>query len=158
LKFQLFVIFLLKYFKFIIMAILQYVPPTKKIIDNRNPNGNYYIAKCEVCNTEFYPARRNAKYCTPNCGLTAHRMAMATGGNVKKVVSKPKKEKAAPKSSGEVFRGAKTVYEWLSTVADVRRQKGAIVSMLKSLEINEVFNGVEPFSIKRISLTRYEVV
>lgn len=74
------------------MAILKYVPPVKKIIDNRKPEGGYYIAKCEVCETEFYPERSNAKYCTPNCGLIAHRIAVANGTATKQ---KPKNSKPA---------------------------------------------------------------
>lgn len=74
------------------MAILKYVPPTKRIIDNRKPEGGYYEAECEVCGTTFYPERSNAKYCTPNCGLIAHRIAVANGTAEKRPTSKVKKK------------------------------------------------------------------
>ena len=136
------------------MAILKYVPPTKKIIDNRNPNGGYYVAKCEVCETEFYPQRSNAKYCSPNCGLIAHRTAVANGTAEKRTVSKPKKEKA---TEGTVCRGAKQVFEYLSQHYDTARQKGVIVKKVKSLELGESFN-YGASSIKRISELKFEVV
>jgi hypothetical protein len=139
------------------MAILRYVPPTKKIIDNRKPEGGYYEAECEVCGTKFYPERSNAKYCTSNCGLIAHRTAVANGTVTKKVVSKPKKEKDAPKSANEVFRGAKAVYEYLSTVIDTNRMKGYIISALKDLSTGETLD-IEAYSIKRISAGKFEVV
>lgn len=66
------------------MAIIGYVPPKKRIRDNRSSEGNYYIAKCDICDTEFYPNRTSAKYCTPNCGLIAHRQAVANGTATKR--------------------------------------------------------------------------
>lgn len=66
------------------MAILKYVPPTKKIIDKRSADGGYYEAECEICSTKYYPERSNSKYCTPNCGLIAHRIAVANGTASKK--------------------------------------------------------------------------
>jgi hypothetical protein len=81
------------------MAIIGYVPPIKYIRDNRSTEGNYFIAKCDICDTQFYPSRSSAKYCTPNCGLIAHRQAVANGtatkreykfgGSVKKENIKP---------------------------------------------------------------------
>ena len=72
------------------MAIVSFTPPKNKINDHRNENGGYYTAKCEVCGTEFFPLRSNAKYCNPNCAVTQHRKTraelLASGG-----VIKPKK-------------------------------------------------------------------
>ena len=66
------------------MPIIGYVPPKKRIRDNRNSEGNYYIAKCDICDTEFYPNRTSAKYCTPNCGLIAHRQSVVNGTATKR--------------------------------------------------------------------------
>lgn len=96
------------------MAILKYIPPTKKIIDNRSPEGGYYVAKCEICDTEFYPERSNAKYCTPNCGLIAHRIAVANGTAEKRKVSKPKKEKS-PKNMD------KMIHRWKKELDDLSK-------------------------------------
>lgn len=136
------------------MSIKSYVPPIKKIIDHRSPSGGYYTANCDVCGTEFFPARRNAKYCSPNCGVVAHRTALANGTAVKRTVSKPKKEKA---TEGTVCRGAKQVFEYLSQHYDTARQKGVIVKKVKSLELGESFN-FGPASIIKISAGKYEVV
>jgi len=57
------------------MAILEYIPPTNKvIIDNRKENENYYKAICDSCGTEFYPKRRNAKYCNTKCKVIQNRI------------------------------------------------------------------------------------
>lgn len=64
-------------YKILSMPILKYVPPTKKILDHRNPEGGYYEAECEICGTKFYPKRSTGKYCNPNCRLIAHRTALA---------------------------------------------------------------------------------
>src|ERR1017187_2143943 len=116
------------------MAILQYVPPTKKIIDNRKPEGGYYVAKCEVCGTEFYPERSNAKYCTRNCGLIAHRMAVANGTATKKPVTKAKKEIGAPKPAGLVLKGKSNVYRYLKANFETRGRKDEILDALDKLE------------------------
>lgn len=87
------------------MPILKYVPPVKKIIDRRKPEGGYYVAKCEVCGTEFYPERSNAKYCTGNCGLIAHRTAVANGTATKQ---KPKNSK--PTKAETIYNGKELRY------------------------------------------------
>lgn len=76
------------------MAILEYHPPKQKLLDKRNENGGYYTAECENCGTTFYPLRSNAKYCTPNCGLIQHRVAVANGTAMKRArkVVTPKNE------------------------------------------------------------------
>ncbi len=58
------------------MPITNYVPPTKKILDHRNPEGGYYEAECEICGTKFYPKRSTGRYCNPNCRLIAHRATL----------------------------------------------------------------------------------
>lgn len=136
------------------MPIKSYIPPTKKIIDHRSPSGGYYTANCDVCGTEFFPARRNAKYCSPNCGVVAHRTALANGTAEKKTESKSKKEKT---STGVVLVGSKKVFEYLSQHYDTNRQKGVIVNSVKSLELGQSFN-FGPASIKRISAGKFEVI
>lgn len=132
------------------MAILKYVPPTKKIIDNRKPEGGYYEAECEVCGTKFYPERSNAKYCTPNCGLIAHRIAVANGTAEKRQVSKPK---ATVNEPGEILTSRLSVIDWFRT-NDIKHHGLGII--LKGLEIGEssVWQNV---TITRISMARYKV-
>lgn len=69
------------------MAIKKYTPPTRSIIDNRNPNGGFYEATCDSCGTIYYPKRITSKYCTPKCGLDNFRKnkaeKLALGGEVK---------------------------------------------------------------------------
>lgn len=55
------------------MGVLRYIPPTKKIVDNRSHEGNFYEAVCDNCGTKFYPKRSNAKYCSSNCCSIRHR-------------------------------------------------------------------------------------
>lgn len=121
------------------MAILKYIPPTKKIIDHRSESGGYYEAKCENCGTIFYPERSNAKYCSPNCGLIQHRKEkaeiLAAGG---KVESKPK-PKATVKEHTAEFRGAKQVYEYLKENYNTRGDREYILSMLKDTEVGGSF-------------------
>jgi hypothetical protein len=66
-------------------AIKKFVPSKKFFRDNRSPEGNYYIAKCDVCGIEFYPRRSSAKYCTSYCGLKAHRQSVANGTATKRI-------------------------------------------------------------------------
>jgi hypothetical protein len=69
------------------MPILKYVPPTKKILDHRNPEGGYYEAECEICGTKFYPKRSTGKFCNPNCRLIAHRAAVVIRNAIKGPIS-----------------------------------------------------------------------
>jgi hypothetical protein len=66
-------------------AIKKFVPSKKFFRDNRSPEGNYYIAKCDVCGIEFYPRRSSAKYCTSYCGLKAHKQSVANGTATKRI-------------------------------------------------------------------------
>ena len=133
------------------MAILRYVPPTKKIVDNRKPEGGYYEAECEVCGTKYYPERSNAKYCTPNCGLIAHRIAVANGTAEKRSANKPK-----PSVSEKYVEltGRKTVIGWLYR-NDIRTHGLGV--LLKSLEIGKRIDW-EDVLIKRISMSRYRLL
>ena len=73
------------------MSIKSYVPPKKNIIDHRTAEGGYYNAICDVCGTEFFPKRSNARYCSSNCGIVAHRTAIANGDVLKKIKTSNKK-------------------------------------------------------------------
>lgn len=139
------------------MAINKFIPGQLKIIDHRGSSTGYYEAVCDICGTVYYPKRSNSKYCNSKCAVVAHRKAMAEGGNVKKVVSKPKKEKEAPKQAGEVFRGNKAVYQYLKENYNTRGDREYILSMLKYTEVGGSFN-YGASSIKRISAAKYEVV
>lgn len=146
------------------MAILKYVPPTKKIIDNRNPDGGYYVAKCEVCETEFYPQRSNAMYCSPNCGLIAHRIAVADGTAKKREVSKPKKKEEAPmkevevkEKSGKVIKGRNNVYKYLKTKFNTRGDREKILTALDAIKTGEDFT-YNKAKIKKTSALKFEVV
>jgi hypothetical protein len=55
------------------MAILKYIPPKRVINDRRTPDGGYYEAKCEHCDTLFYPKRKTAMYCSNSCTVSAYR-------------------------------------------------------------------------------------
>lgn len=132
------------------MAILKYVPPVKKIIDNRKPEGGYYEAECEICGTIFYPERSNAKYCTPNCGLIAHRKAkadiLASGG---KIETKNKDKEIKTLINAE-FRGAKQVYQYLKENFNTHGQRNDIMDMLKITEVGSSFE-YENVIFRRIS-------
>ncbi len=142
---------MLKCLKNNIMAILKYVPPTKKIIDNRNPEGGYYEAKCEICNTLFYPQRSNAKYCTPNCGLIAHRQAVANGTAQRKIVKKP----IYLENITDLYTvvGYSNVINWFST----RKIKThGLLTRLKDLEIKKtiIWNN---HKITQMTRSKYEI-
>ena len=136
------------------MAILKYVPPTKKIIDKRKPEGGYYVATCEICGTEFYPERSNAKYCTPNCGLIAHRTAITNGTAEKRPVSKPKE---AAKPPGEIVNGANNVYDLLKSLYETRGDRQTILSALKNLPIGGKYS-YEETAIERVSSMNFKVL
>lgn len=142
------------------MAILKYVPPTKKIIDKRSPDGGYYEAECEICGTKFYPERSNAKYCNPNCGLQAHRVAVANGTAMKRggkvSASKPDiKDDINTESSGTGnFTGKDAVISWFEN-------EGISVYGLKS-KFNSSFEigsriEWETHFIERVSSVRYDI-
>lgn len=141
------------------MAILEYHPPKQKLLDKRNENGGYYTAKCENCGTIFYPERSNARYCTPNCGLIQHRIAVANGTAMKRggKIEKPKDETPKNKKGGSTV-GAKRLYESLMAnelcKADFYRRKAIFLSCVKQLEVGEdmLFSGV---TIKRITPNVY---
>lgn len=132
------------------MAITRYVPPIKKIIDNRKPEGGYYEADCEVCGTKFYPERSNAKYCTPNCGLIAHRMAVANGTAEKRPVSKSKAKESA---SGEVVTGRQEVVSYMKKQG-VKHH--GLLKKLMELEIGEQL-AWEGIFVTRVTSIKYRL-
>ena len=135
------------------MAILEYIPPIKKVIDKRNDKGDYYKASCDVCGTEFYPKRRSAKYCTPNCKVIQHRIDVANGKIPKEIkkavkISKPKFENS--------IRGCKNVYQFLKSKYNTRGDREHILDSLNDLEFGETFvYGNE--KITRISAMVYDL-
>jgi len=107
------------------MPILKYVPPKKEIIDHRTPEGGYYVAKCEVCETEFYPARSNAKYCCYNCGLIAHRTAVANGTAVKRKPGTLKKGGVIPSKKEKKIDYTKISYDELRELIEAIKISGS---------------------------------
>lgn len=134
------------------MSIKSYVPPKKNIIDHRTTEGGYYNAICDVCGTEFFPKRSNAKYCSSNCGIVAHRTAIANGDVVKKRL----KTVPEDKNSSITARGSKAVYEQLSKIYDTSRQKGVITGMCKELQVGSYFD-FKSIRIRRISSGLYKL-
>ena len=138
------------------MAIIEYIPPIKQVIDRRNAKGDYYKASCDVCGTEFYPKRRNAKYCTPNCKVIQFRIDVANG-KVPKEIQKPSKISNSRKSGGvKNYRGAKNVYKFLKETYETRGQKDEILDGLKSLDFDEIFT-FGKHKISKISPLIFEV-
>lgn len=127
------------------MAITRYVPPIKKIVDRRKPEGGYYVATCEVCGTTYYPERSNSKYCTPKCGLISHRMAVANGTATKRA---PKKEEKKVNVGGDTIRGAKNVYELLKSTFGTYGDREYILSNLSDLDVYESFEYKSAFITK----------
>lgn len=135
------------------MSIIQYVPPKKKIVDHRKPDGGFYIAKCEVCGGEFYPQRSNAKYCTPNCGLIAHRIAVANGTAQKREVAKASKGGAIETWSGVSLIGRDAV------IGHLRQNNLAVYGLKKALSALIISQETtwEGVKIRRENASRYVV-
>lgn len=119
------------------MGIISYTPPKKIITDLRSVNGDFYTALCDVCGTEFYPKRRSAKYCNPNCKVIQFRINLANGnilanGNNFKKTQKtgklPKKNQIAD------IRGVYNIYEYLKDEYVTHGRKQEILEALRSLE------------------------
>lgn len=164
------------------MAILEYVPPLKKITDNRTQSGDYYRAACDVCGTEFYPKRRTAKYCTPNCKVIQFRLDVANGkitkeikkstkssnlanGSIAKKTQKPSKK---PQKTFETFkndigtifcdvRGAANVYEYLKSRCETHGSKEDILEACRSLKLGSEFE-FEKHKIYRHSTQNYTII
>jgi hypothetical protein len=135
------------------MAILEYIPPIKKVIDKRNDKGDYYKALCDVCGTEFYPKRRSAKYCTPNCKVIQHRIDLANGKIPKEIKKGVKISKIKTENT---IRGCKNVYQYLKSKYNTRGDREYILNILNALHFGETFNYGET-KIKRISAMVYDI-
>jgi len=135
------------------MAILEYIPPIKNIIDNRTQRGDYYKASCDVCGTEFYPKRRSAKYCTPNCKVIQHRIDVANGKIIKEIKKSPKKSNSSKKTT---YRGTKSVYQFLKSKYQTRGDREYILASLNELEFEHSFVYGKDI-ITRISQLVFEV-
>jgi hypothetical protein len=119
------------------MPILEYVPPLKKVIDKRSDKGDYYKAKCDVCGTEFYPKRRSAKYCTPNCKVIQHRIDVANG----KIIEKSKSKTEKPVSDKYLkLKGIKKAYDYIKSEYNTFGDRNLILDGLKYAEIGEIFS------------------
>ena len=159
------------------MAIIGYVPPIQRIRDNRKPDGNYYIAKCDICDTEFYPKRTSAKYCTPNCGLIAHRQAIANGhapkpyewgGNVPNNEAKKKEydPKDALKKGTEVLKKYKAgradtipkIYSFLKQYYSIHGLKNEIIELLKEMPTNSTIELFDEVNIRRLSPRKFKII
>lgn len=139
------------------MPILKYVPPKKEIIDHRSPEGGYYVAKCEVCETEFYPARSNAKYCCYNCGLIAHRTAVANGTAKKR---KPKKDSTSKeKEYVDILTGRDNVIDNLRNgyPDSMKGRVGELRRAMYDAQVGEKVASSEEWVLTKISPNKYRV-
>lgn len=135
------------------MAILKYIPPKKEIVDNRTSNGDYYVAICDVCGTEFYPKRASAKYCTPKCKQIQFRIDIAEGKAPKEI----KKQPTIIENSGKlIVKGRLNVYKFLKTKYKTRGDREYILDALDNLWIGGIW-GYENTLIERISALKFEV-
>jgi hypothetical protein len=130
------------------MAVISFIPKKKTIKDNRNPDGGYYIAKCELCGTEFYPKRSSAKYCSQSCRSKAYP-------------SKPKNTVKTPEYRLLFFGSCRQTAEFLKDSYGVTKKS---VNAIKTLDYGEStseyqsnFDIDERFNIKRISANKYNV-
>jgi CRISPR/Cas system-associated protein Cas10 (large subunit of type III CRISPR-Cas system) len=134
------------------MAIIKFIPAKSTIRDNRSEDGGYYVATCNVCGTEFYPKRSNAKYCSNKCTVNKHRQSIADGEMPKKTASK----KQTPKKEGIVLIGNKNVYQYLKKTHDTLGDREVIITELKKLKINGVYE-YKTSKIQKISVQKYSV-
>lgn len=135
------------------MAIIEYVPPIKTIIDNRTSKGDYYKASCDVCGTEFYPKRRSAKYCNSNCKVIQHRIDIANGKIPKEIKKYTKKYEKGGVNS---IRGASNVYKFLKGKYNTHGHRELIFSNCRDIDFGEYFE-YGKFKIIRLSYQNFEV-
>lgn len=138
------------------MPIKTYTPPKLKLVDHRNPEGGFYTADCDVCGTEFYPKRSNAKYCSPKCAVVAHRTAVANGTQPKKEVVKSVKAPVIAeetKTPIEMLSGRQSVVKYLKG-REIKTH--GLLTRLESLKIGDSteWNGTR---ISRESTLKYGV-
>jgi hypothetical protein len=100
------------------MAILKYFPRKIKIKDNRNPDGGYFEAQCDVCGTTYYPKRNSSKYCSNVCAQRAHRKR--TEEEVKQKTEKAKK----PKEGKPVAKKTEAVTSKIMTPEQFKEKNG----------------------------------
>ena len=120
------------------MPILQYHPPKKKLLDKRKAEGGYYTAECENCGSTFYPERSNAKYCSPNCGLIQHRMAVTNGTAMKRGGAIEKKSTTTWPSGDLIFVGKSNIYKFLIETghSSFNRNKGKLNEWLVEMPMD----------------------
>ena len=134
------------------MAITKFIPAKSTIRDNRSEDGGYYVATCNVCGTEFYPKRSNAKYCSNKCTVNNHRNSNLTGDCPKKSESK----KQTIEKGLFNFTGRPKVYQYLKNRFETRGDRLEIIDNLKILEIGENYK-YKKVIITKISEAKYSV-
>ena len=143
------------------MPILKYHPPIKKLLDKRKADGGYYEAECENCGTKFYPERSNAKYCSPNCGLVQHRMAVANGTAMKRggEISKRNEqvEKQLKRNGATTLVGKTNVYNSLIEAghSSFKGKKGKFLEWLSAMPTDEYPYDYEDIEIARLSPSKW---
>lgn len=118
---------------------MKYVPKKTKIKDNRNDDGGYYIAKCVVCGSEYYPKKSTALYCSEVCNqkafLKQRKESEAIQKEAERVanIAKAEEEKliAEQKESERVANEAKAIAE---AKEKERKEAEAMIKELKEAE------------------------
>jgi anaerobic selenocysteine-containing dehydrogenase len=131
------------------MSIKSYVPPKKNIIDHRTAEGGYYNAICDVCGTEFFPKRSNARYCSSNCGIVAHRTAIANGDVKKKIKTSNKKT-----NSSTTIIGKGNVIQWFKE-KNLKTYGLQTFLQTQGVGLKDEWEGV---TIDKISASKYHLV
>jgi hypothetical protein len=135
------------------MAVISYVPPKKEIIDRRSPEGNYYVAKCDLCGTDFYPKRKNAKFCSVSCMKLSFRNKqdeMKRSGNAPKKKVVPGKV-AQMEPSMTKITGVNNLYSYVKgKISGMHGRKDEFMSSVRNLDIGKIYK-IENAVIKRLS-------
>lgn len=135
------------------MPILDFIPPKFNINDNRNDNGNYYLAKCDICGTDYYPKKPTAKYCSPKCKMVQYRIQKLKGGDIKP----PKKTATTNNQKTISVRGAINVYKFLKEHYHTRGEKDEILNEIKGMDYEEIYE-YGSHTITRKSEQVFEIV
>jgi hypothetical protein len=135
------------------MPILDFIPPKFNINDNRNANGNYYLAKCDICGADYYPKKPTAKYCSPKCKMVQYRIQKLKGG----LITPPKKTIGTNDLKAKSIRGAVNVYKFLKNIYDTRGDKNEILDEIKGMDYEESYS-YGKHTITRKSEQVFEIV
>lgn len=121
------------------MPIIDFIPPKFSINDNRNDNGNYYLAKCDICGTDYYPKKPTAKYCSPKCKMVQYRIGKLDQKIKGGVIKSPKKTIVTNDPKVKSIRGAVKVYKFLKDIYNTRGDKNMILDEIKRMDCEEIF-------------------